>query len=67
MLNAASLGGSILVLIALFIALLKALISFVGLISFAIKAIIVLAFLLLFIFVAMQVWKGMKEKSGKSK
>ncbi|QQS32717.1 MAG: hypothetical protein IPM50_13820 [Acidobacteriota bacterium] len=67
MLNAASVGGSILVLIALFIALLKALISFVGLVSFAIKAIIVLAFLLLFIFVAMQVWKGMKEKSGKSK
>jgi hypothetical protein len=67
MLKAASLGGSILVLIALFIALLKALISFVGLISFAVKALIVLAFLTLFIFVALQVWKATQEHRGKSK
>ena len=44
--KAASIGGSILVLIALVIALLKALIGFVGFISFAIKLIIILAFLL---------------------
>src|SRR5439155_13782707 len=41
-LKAASIGGSIVVIIALVIALLKALIAFVGFISIAVKIVIVL-------------------------
>jgi hypothetical protein len=60
--KAASIGGSILVLIALVIALLKSLIAFVGFISLAIKIIIVLAFLALFAAVGFLVLRAWQER-----
>ena len=58
MLKAASIGGSILVIIALVIALLKALIAFVGFISTAIQIIIVLAFVVVFAAVGFMIFRG---------
>jgi len=60
--KAASIGGSILVLIALVIALLKSLIAFVGFISLAIKIIIVLAFLALFAAVGFMVLRAWQDR-----
>jgi hypothetical protein len=60
--KAASIGGSILVMIALIIALLKALITFVGFVSLAIKIIIFLAFITLFVAVAFMVFRAWQEK-----
>ena len=56
--KAASVLGSLLVIIALVIALLKALIGFVGFVALAIKIIIVLAFLALFLGVAFMIFRG---------
>lgn len=66
MLKAAGIGGSVLVVIALVIALLKALITFVGFISMAIKLIIILAFVLVFAGVAFMIFKAWQEKKRSS-
>ena len=58
MLKAAGIGGSILVIIALVIALLKTLIAFVGFISLAAKIIIILAFLFVFASVGFLIFRG---------
>lgn len=58
MLKAAGVGGSILVIIALFIALLKALIALVAFVGLAIKIIIVVLFLALFAGVAFMIFRG---------
>ena len=60
--KAASIGGSILIIIALVIALLKALIAFVGFVSMAIKIIIFLAFLALFLGVGFMVFRAWQER-----
>lgn len=56
-LRSTGLVGSILVLLALFIALVKQLIAFVGFLTFAIKAIIVLAFVAVILFVGVMVFR----------
>lgn len=60
--KAASILGSLLVVIALVIALLKALIGFIGFLAFAVKIIIVIAFLLLFASVAFMLLRAWQEK-----
>jgi len=68
-LKAAGIGGSILVVIALVIALLKNLIAFIGFVTFAIKALVVLAFVAVFIGVAVLVfrsWSSSKRTKEKS-
>jgi len=60
--KAASIIGSLLVVIALVIALLKALIGLVGFIALAIKIIIVLAFLGLFAFVGFSLLRAWQDK-----
>ena len=50
--------GSILVLVALVIALVKQLIAFVGFLTFAIKILIVLAFVAVFLSVAFMVFRA---------
>ena len=50
------------VIIALVIALLKALIGFVGFLALAIKIVIVIAFLALFAFVGMMLFRTWQEK-----
>ena len=60
--KASSIGGSILVLIALIIALVEGLIAFVGFVTIAIKILIVVAFLALIIGVGFLVYKAWKEK-----
>ncbi|MFZ1700996.1 MAG: hypothetical protein WBO10_13750 [Pyrinomonadaceae bacterium] len=64
MLKAAGVGGSILVVIALVIALLKVLIGFVGFISMAVKLLIVLAFIVVFAavgFMIFRAWQGKRR------
>ena len=60
--KATGIGGSLLVIIALVIALLKSLISFVGFITFAFKILIVLAFVAVIVGVGFLILKGIKEK-----
>ena len=60
--KAASIVGSLLVVIALVIALLKALIGFVGFLAFAIKLIIVLAFLTLFASVGFMLFRTWQQR-----
>lgn len=60
--KATGIGGSILVIIALVIALLKSLISFVGFITFAFKILIVLAFVAVILGVGFLIMKGISEK-----
>lgn len=62
LMKAAGVVGSLLVVIALVIALLKALIGFVGFLALAIKIVIVLAFLGLFAFVGMMLFRAWQEK-----
>ena len=54
--------GGILLLIALLIALVKQLISLIGLVGMAIKLLIVVAFVALFVFVGYLIFKGLSEK-----
>ncbi len=61
MLKAASIGGSILALIALIVVLINTLIAFVGFISLAVKIIIVLAFVIVFSGVAFMVFRGFQN------
>lgn len=60
--KAAGKWGSILVIIALIITLLKQLITFVGFITAAIKILIVLAFIAVIVGVGFLVFKGLKDK-----
>jgi uncharacterized membrane protein len=59
--------GSILVLVALVIALVKQLIAFIGFLTFAIKILIVLAFVALFLGVAVTIfrtWSRNQKRKG---
>ncbi len=60
--KAAGKWGSILVLIALAITLLKQLIAFIGFLTFAIKILVVLVFVAVLLGGGMMVLKGMKER-----
>jgi hypothetical protein len=61
-LKAASIFGSIVVLIALVITLLKTIIGFVGFLAFAVKVLIILAFLGVFASVGILIYKTWKDK-----
>ena len=75
-LKAAGIGGSLLALLALvivffkqLIALISFLISFIGFLTFAIKAIIIFAFVALFLGVGILIfrsWNGNKRSKNKS-
>lgn len=58
--------GSILVLLALVIALVKQIIAFIGFLTFAIKAVIVLAFVALILAVGIMIFKAW-SKNRRSK
>lgn len=61
----ASKWGSIVVLIGLVIALVKALIGFVSFITFAVKMLIVLVFIAVFVgvaFLAFRAWQGNRKR-----
>ena len=58
MMKATGIGASVLVIIALVIALLKAMVSLVGFLAFAIKIIIVLAFIIVFASVGYMILRG---------
>ncbi len=60
--KAAGIGGSHLVVIALVIALLKSLITFVGFLTFAFKILIVLVFIAVILGVGFLILKGISEK-----
>ena len=60
--KAAGIGSSLLVIIALVIALLKSLISFVGFLTLAFKILIVLVFVALILGVGFLILKGVSEK-----
>jgi hypothetical protein len=60
--KAAGIGGSLLVVIALVIALLKSLITFVGFLTFAFKILIVLVFIAVILGVGFLILKGISEK-----
>jgi hypothetical protein len=61
-LKGAGVVGSLLVIIALVITLLKALIGLIAFLGFAIKLLIVLAFLGLFAFVGMAMFRAWQDK-----
>jgi hypothetical protein len=61
-LKAAGKWGSILVVIALVITLLKQIITFIAFLTGAIKLLIILAFAALILFVGLMVLKGFKER-----
>lgn len=61
--------GSLLALVALVIALVKSLIAFVGFLTFAIKAIIVLGFVAVFLIVGLLVfrtWSSSQQNKNRS-
>lgn len=60
--KAAGIGGSLLVVIALVIALLKSLITFVGFLTFAFKILIVLVFIAVILGVGFLILKGISER-----
>ena len=60
--KAAGIGSSLLVMIALVIALLKSLITFVGFLTFAFKILIVLVFVGVIVGVGFLILKGISEK-----
>ena len=60
--KAAGIGSSLLVVIALVIALLKSLITFVGFITFAFKILIVLLFVAVIVGVGFLILRGISEK-----
>ena len=65
-LKASGVVGSIVVLIALVIAFLKSAIAFIGLLAFALKILIVVAFIAVFLGVAFLVISGMRSKRSKT-
>lgn len=60
-LKAAGIGSSLLVLIALLIALLKTIITFIGFLTGAIKILIVVIFIALIIGIGLMILKGWNE------
>jgi hypothetical protein len=62
MLKAGGIGGSILVILALVIYLLKTLIAFIAFLTGAIKILIVLAFVVLLVGVGLMVLRGLKDR-----
>jgi len=61
MLKIASIGGSIVVIIALVVALLKALTTLVGFIAIALQILIVLAFVFVFVSVGYMILRGWQD------
>ena len=61
-LKAAGIGGSILVILALVIYLLKTLIAFIGFLTGAIKILIILAFVFLIVGVGLMVLRGLNDR-----
>ncbi len=66
MLKATGIGASLLVLLALAITFLKSLIAFIGFLTGAIKIIIVVAFVLLFVAIGFMVFQGIKNSRKNS-
>jgi multisubunit Na+/H+ antiporter MnhG subunit len=64
-LKAAGIGGSLLALIAVIIVFLKSVIGFIGFMTFAIKILIVLLFVVLFLGVAALVLRGIRDARRK--
>ncbi|MBK9155927.1 MAG: hypothetical protein IPM25_17240 [Chloracidobacterium sp.] len=64
-LKAAGIGGSLIALIAIVIVFFKTLIAFVGFITGAVKILIVLMFVLLFLAVAFAVFRGMQNSKRR--
>jgi len=62
MLKAGGIGGSILVILALVIYLLKTLIAFIAFLTGAIKILIVLGFFVLLVGVGLMVLRGLKDR-----
>jgi len=65
-LKAGGIGGSILVIIALVIALLKSIISLIGFISVVLKLLLVLAFVAVLVGVGFLVLKGIQQRRKDS-
>lgn len=65
-LKAGGIGGSILVIIALVIALLKSVISLIGFISVVLKLLLVLAFVAVLVGVGFLVLKGIQQRRKDS-
>ena len=63
--KAAGVGGSILALIALLIVLVKSLIAFVGFVTAALKILIVVVFVALFLGVGFLVFKSVSDRKRK--
>jgi hypothetical protein len=61
-LKGAGIGGSILVILALVIYLLKTLIAFIGFLTGAIKILIILAFVVLLVGVGLMVLRGLNDR-----
>ena len=61
---AAGIGGSILAIIALVIAVLKGLLALIGFVTTAIQILIVLAFVAVFIGVGLMVFRTFRSKSS---
>ena len=64
-LKAAGWGGSVLIIIALVITLLKQLIALIGIVTGAIKLLIIIAFVAVFLIVGVLVLKGIQENRKK--
>ena len=64
-LKAAGWGGSVLIIIALVITLLKQLIALIGFVTGAIKLLIIIAFVAVFLIVGVLVLKGIQENRKK--
>lgn len=61
-LKAAGIGGTILAILALVIVFLKQIIAFIGFLTLAIKIIVVIVFIALFIAVGLMVFKAFNDK-----
>lgn len=62
MLKATGIVGTVLVILALVISLLKQVIAFIGFITFAVKILIVLVFAFVIIAVGLMVFRSLSEK-----
>ena len=62
MLKAAGIGGSLVVILALIITFLKQIIAFIGFLTFAIKILVVLVFVALFIGVGLMVLRSFSDR-----
>jgi hypothetical protein len=60
--RAAGIGGSILVILALVIYLLKTIITFIGFLTGAIKILIILSFVVLIVGVGLMVVRGLNDR-----